>query len=321
MPASGARELPLLREVRVRSSRRGALLGVLVEHLVEVADAEEDQRVGLARLDLPPLLHERGVFRRHQRGWATGDRISTPPRRGAAGRGQDRRAPRVRQPPRGAPLRRPPGARRRAASRRSSSSSIACRSVSEADFSRRSVRSSSRQRLRPPPRPPSGAPAASMRPASQRWYGFSSRSSAAAPPPPPPPPAAAALPMPITRPTPLSPDSSSSRELRAAPRRSAAPPPGRTRPSGPRAGCSRPRRARPPRVIRSRSPTKRASLASSLGQHPELAADRRRDRPRGVHLQLQAVLLARPLRQPAGEVVARRPGANSTDCAALCRLE
>lgn len=41
----------------------GARLRVLVEHFVEIADAEEDQRVRMARLGLTPLLHERGFVR------------------------------------------------------------------------------------------------------------------------------------------------------------------------------------------------------------------------------------------------------------------
>jgi hypothetical protein len=41
---------------------------VVVEVLVEVADAEEDERVRVARLHLAPLQHQRSVFGRHRRG-------------------------------------------------------------------------------------------------------------------------------------------------------------------------------------------------------------------------------------------------------------
>jgi hypothetical protein len=48
----------LLRDVSV-SRARARRLGVLVEHLVEVAHPEEQDRALVPRLDLPVLLHQR----------------------------------------------------------------------------------------------------------------------------------------------------------------------------------------------------------------------------------------------------------------------
>ena len=49
----------------VRPSSAGRSLGVVVEQLVEVAHAEEQQHAGMAVLGLPVLLHHGGVVACH----------------------------------------------------------------------------------------------------------------------------------------------------------------------------------------------------------------------------------------------------------------
>ena len=50
---------PLSREVSVRPEQGGGTLGVLAEHLVEVAHPEQQERIGIAGLQLAILLHHR----------------------------------------------------------------------------------------------------------------------------------------------------------------------------------------------------------------------------------------------------------------------
>ena len=84
-PPSGSPPSPFCREVSVIWSRRDAGVGVLEEQLVEVAEAEEQQVVRVAPLQLPVLPHHRGQL---------GRRVSVTSRaRRPAGR-RWRRAPR-----------------------------------------------------------------------------------------------------------------------------------------------------------------------------------------------------------------------------------
>src|SRR5690606_23289053 len=62
-----------------------AFLGVLAEHLVEVTDAEEHERVGVARLGVTPLLHEGSVFLLRHAGLLRSGAVRTPKNSRAGG--------------------------------------------------------------------------------------------------------------------------------------------------------------------------------------------------------------------------------------------
>ena len=50
---------PLSRDVKRQAEQCGGPLGVLAEHLVEIAHAEQQQRIGIASFQLAILLHHR----------------------------------------------------------------------------------------------------------------------------------------------------------------------------------------------------------------------------------------------------------------------